>query len=528
MPEDIEKLRKLGETVKAASLCALGGTAPNPVLTTIRYFGDEYEEHIRKHHCRAAVCAGLVKAPCSHTCPAGIDIPRYVRFAVLGKFAESLAVIREKVPFPGILGRVCFHPCEAKCRRGQLDQAVAIKSLKRAAATYGDGLWREQFKIKRPTGRRIAVVGSGPAGLTAAYYLVKQGHSVVVFEAASEAGGMMRLGIPAYRLPRDILECEIEEIKSIGVEIRTNRQIDSLDGLFGEGYNAVFVATGAHKGTRMGIEGEDSPGVVDCISFLRSVNLGQRVGVGDEVVVVGGGNAAIDASRTARRLGARKVRILYRRARHEMPASDEEIEAALAEGVEFEFLVSPIKVSNEDGKLMITLVRNQLGSVDNTGRRRPEPIPDSEFFVSCNTLITAIGQEPEKSARFRLPQGKGGTIRVDPESLCVDGGRIFAGGDIVTGPASVIEAIAAGRQAAISIDKYLGGNGDIDEMLVQQEPVELPGLEEGERFRPQMPCLLDGVLDSFSETELGYTPDTASSEARRCLRCDLEEKEERQ
>jgi len=175
MPEDIEKLRKLGETVKAASLCALGGTAPNPVLTTIRYFGDEYEEHIRKHHCRAAVCAGLVKAPCSHTCPAGIDIPRYVRFAVLGKFAESLAVIREKVPFPGILGRVCFHPCEAKCRRGQLDQAVAIKSLKRAAATYGDGLWREQFKIKRPTGRRIAVVGSGPAGLTAAYYWSNKG-----------------------------------------------------------------------------------------------------------------------------------------------------------------------------------------------------------------------------------------------------------------------------------------------------------------------------------------------------------------
>lgn len=526
--EDIEKLVALAETIKATSLCALGGTAPNPVLTTIRYFREEYEEHIKKHHCRAAVCPGLVKAPCSHTCPAGIDAARYVRLAGLGKFAESLAVIREKVPFPAVLGRICFHPCETKCRRGQLEQAIAIKVLKRAAADYGDDIWRANSKMKPATRRKVAVVGSGPAGLTAAYYLAKLGHGVTVFEAAPEAGGMMCLGIPAYRLPRDILIQEIEEIKRVGVEIRTNSRIESLPKLLDSGYDAVFVATGAHQGMKMGIEGENSPGVIDCVTFLRMINLGQKVNIGDVVAVVGGGNAAIDASRTALRLGAKKARILYRRTRREMPASDEEIEGAVAEGVELEFLVSPIKVTRKEGRISLVLVRNALGKIDATGRQRPEPIPGSEFTIECDTVIVAIGQQPESSARFGLPEGPGGTIKVDPDTLCAEGGKIFAGGDVTSGPASVIEAIAAGRQAAISIDKFLGGDGDINEKLAPSEELaELPPLEEGEKYRPQMPCLRKGVLSSFSEVELGYSPEAAMEEGKRCLRCDLEEKEGR-
>lgn len=521
--EDIDELLALGESIKAAALCALGGTAPNPVITTIRYFREEYEEHIKKHHCRAAVCAGLVKAPCSHTCPAGIDVPRYVRLASVGKFAESLAVIREKVPFPAVLGRVCFHPCESKCRRGQVEQAVSIMGLKRAAATYGGESWRAKTRVSPPTGRQVATIGSGPAGLTAAYHLAKRGHLVTIFEAAPEPGGMMRLGIPAFRLPRDVLDQEIAEIEALGAGIRTNSRIDSLQDLLRGGYDAVFVATGAHQGMKMGVEGEDSPGVIDCVSFLRRVNLGEDLAVGDTVVVVGGGNAAIDASRTALRLGARRAKIVYRRTRQEMPAADEEIDAAVAEGVELEYLVSPVRVTTKDGRLSLVLLRNELGSVDATGRRRSEPMPGTEFPIACDTLIVAIGQQPESTARLGLAKGRGGTIQVDADTLRAAGGAVFAGGDVVTGPASVIEAIAAGRQAAISIDKYLGGDGDIDERLAPLEDLlDLPPLEEGERHRPEMPSLAGGVLAGFREIELGYGADAAAYEARRCLRCDLE------
>ncbi|MBA7476630.1 Ion-translocating oxidoreductase complex subunit C [subsurface metagenome] len=269
--EDIDLLLELSESIKAGSLCALGGTAPNPVLTTIRYFRDEYEEHIKKHHCRAAVCPGLVTAPCSHTCPAEIDVPRYLRFIAEGKPAEAVAVIREKIPFPAVCGLVCFHPCEAKCRRAQLDEAIAIRMLKRFAWEHDTGMWKQKIKVAPATGKRVAIIGSGPAGLTAAYYLAKLGHSVTVFEALPEPGGMMLVGIPDYRLPKDALRAEIKEIEDIGVEIRTNTRVDSIDKLFKEGYNAVFLAIGAHQGLKIGVEGEDSPRVMECVNFLREV-----------------------------------------------------------------------------------------------------------------------------------------------------------------------------------------------------------------------------------------------------------------
>ncbi len=525
-PEDIDLLLELSEAIKAGSLCALGGTAPNPVLTTIRYFRDEYEEHINKHRCRAAACRGLVTAPCSHTCPAGIDAPRYIRFIGKGKPGGAVAVIREKIPFPSVCGLVCFHPCEAKCRRAQLDEAIAIRMLKRYAAEHDTGAWKENLKPPPATGKRVAIVGSGPSGLTAAYYLARRGHSVTVFEALPEPGGMMRVGIPDYRLPKDILRAEIKEIEDTGVDIKTNTRVESIDSLFQEGYNAVFLAIGAHQGMRIGVEGEDSPRVMECVNFLREVSLGRKVEVGDKVAVIGGGNAATDAARTALRLGAKEVTIVYRRTQAEMPANPEEVEEAIAEGVQIYFLAAPSRVISQNGRVGLESIRMELGEMDTSGRRRPEPVKGSEFIMSFDTIIGAIGQRPEVPRQFNLATGRGNTIEVTPDTLATSREGVFAGGDAVTGPASVIEAIADGRQAAISIDKYLGGSGDIDEVLAPPEEAATALEEAEEKRRPQMPMLaVEQRLGNFGQVELGYTDEMAIEEALRCLRCDLEERE---
>ena len=524
--EDIDLLLNLSEQVKAGSLCGLGQTAPNPVLTTIRYFRNEYEEHIKRHHCQAAVCEGLVRAPCSHTCPAGVDVPRYIRFIAEGKFAEAVALIREKIPFPSVCGHICVHPCEAKCRRGLLDDAIGIRVLKRFAAEHDTGLWKPNSKVAPATGKRVAIVGSGPAGLTAAYYLAKLGHSVTVFEALPEPGGMMRVGIPDYRLPKDILRAEIEEIESVGVDIKTNTPVDSLDGLFKTGYNAIFLAIGAHQGIKIGVKGEDSPRVRECVSFLRDVSLGKGVKLGDRVAVIGGGNAAIDSARTALRLGAKEVTIVYRRTQTEMPASAEEIDGAIAEGVEIHFLAAPSRIIGRNGELELECLGMRLGEVDASGRRRPEPIEGSEFIMSFDTIIAAIGQRPEIPGRFNLTPGRGNTIQVDPDTLATSRDGVFAGGDAISGPASVIEAIANGRQAAISIDKYLGGSGEIDETLAPPEEAAAPLGEAVEGRRAEVPTLpVAERLKGFSQVELGLSEEMAIKEAERCLRCDLEERE---
>ncbi len=524
--EDIDLLLELSKGIKAGSLCGLGQTAPNPVLTTLRYFRDEYEEHIKKHHCRAAVCPGLVTAPCSHICPAGIDVPRYVRFIAEGKPAEALAVIREKIPFPAVCGLVCFHPCEAKCRRGQLDEAIAIRMLKRVAAEHDTGLWKQNIKVAPATGKRVAIVGSGPAGLTAAYYLAKLGHSVTIFEALPEPGGMMRVAIPDYRLPKNILKAEIKEIEDIGVDIKTNTRVDSIDSLLSDSYDAVFVAIGAYQGIRIGVEGEDSPRVIECVNFLRDVSLGRKVEVGNKVAVIGGGNAAIDSARTTLRLGAKEVTIVYRRTRAEMPASPEEVEEALAEGVQIYYLAAPSRIVSRNSSVELESIRMELGAMDASGRRRPEPIKGSEFTMRFDTIIAAIGQRPDIPDQFNLALGRGNVVEVDPDTLATSREGVFAGGDAVSGPASVIEAIAAGRQAAISIDKYLGGSGDIDEVLAPPEEEVAPLEEAEEKRRPQMTTLpVKKRLCDFSQVELGYSDEIAIEEAMRCLRCDLEERE---
>jgi NADH-quinone oxidoreductase subunit F len=524
-PDDIELLQELAQSVKDNSLCGLGQTAPNPVLSSIRYFRNEYEEHIKKHHCAAAVCKGLVKAPCSHTCPAGVDVPRYVRFISEGKYDQAVAAIREKLPFPSICGHVCPHPCETKCRRGQVDEAIAIRALKRFAAEKGNGLWKAKAKVAASTGKRLAIVGSGPAGLTAAYYLARRGHAVTVFETLPEPGGMMRYGIPEYRLPREVLAEEIEEIRRTGVDIKTSTKVASMDELLEHGYSAVFLAIGAHQGAKLRIEGEDSPGVVEGVSFLREISMGNKVNVGERVAVIGGGNVAIDAARSALRLGAKDVTIMYRRTRDEMPASDEEIKEALLEGVKIEFLAAPIRIERRSGSLQLTCTRMKLGAVDESGRRRPVPIDGQEFSLTFDTVVAAIGQVPEAPEKFGLPLGRGNTFRVDDDTLATTREGVFAGGDAVTGPATVIEAVAAGRQAAVSIDKYLGGSGIIDEALATpQEIGTLPALEEGEKHRVSIPTLSVGKrLCGFAEVELGLGEEMAIEEAKRCLRCDLEE-----
>ena len=463
--------------------------------------------------------------PCSDACPAHIDIPRYVHYIAQGKYSEALAVIREKVPFPGSLGRVCIHPCEEACRRGQLNDPISIKELKRSAADRGDESWRSNSKVAEPTGKRIAVVGAGPAGLTAAYYLTKSGHSATVFEALAEPGGMMRVGIPEYRLPRDILGGEIQVIREAGVDIRTNTRIESIESLIEQGYDAVLLAIGAHKGTKIGVEGEDLPGVMDGASFLREVNLGKEVKPGNKVAVIGGGNSAIDGARVALRLGAKEVTIVYRRTRAEMPASPEEVEAALHEGISIEFLAAPSKITQRNGVLGLECIRMKLGEPDASGRRRPEPIQGSEFTMDFDSVIAAIGQAPEVPSQFDVKLGRGSTLQADRRTLQTSRQGVFAAGDAVTGPASVIGAIAAGRLAASSIDKYLGGSGVIDEVLA---PVEEGngwlGKDDGfaDRQRVHMPCLpVERRIRNFVEVETGLTEEMAVGEAGRCLRCDL-------
>jgi NADPH-dependent glutamate synthase beta subunit-like oxidoreductase/Pyruvate/2-oxoacid:ferredoxin oxidoreductase delta subunit len=464
-----------------------------------------------------------VAVPCKYACPAGINVPLYIYLIGEGRYQEALSIIREKVPFPGVLGRVCIHPCEEACRRGALNEPISIRFMKRFVADRDHGEWK-QFSRKLPaTGKKVAVVGSGPAGLTVGYYLAKAGHAVTVFEQFSKAGGMMRLGIPDYRLPPEVLDKEIEEITSAGVDIKLNSRVESIDWLFEQGYDAVFLALGAHRGMGLGVEGDKSPGVYDGASFLRDVNLGVKVDVGNKVAVIGGGNVAIDGARVALRLGARDVRILYRRTRAEMPASPEEVEAALEEGIKVIFLIGHVRISQEDGHLSLTCNRMELGEPDASGRRRPVPVRGSEFSEEYDAIIGAIGQAPEIPAGFQVKTGRGNTIQAD-DNLATSRPGVWAGGDAVTGPDSVIRAIAAGRRAAQSIDRYLGGDGIIDEELTRERKIGMcPGMTEDDftgRTRVEMPCLpTEQVTGNFTEVELGLTEAGAVAEGRRCFQC---------
>lgn len=462
--------------------------------------------------------------PCTNTCPAGIDIPRYVRLIAAGKYQDALEVIREKVPFPLALGYACDHQCEEVCRRGQVNEPISIKALKRFVAERDNGRWRSKLGIPPSTGKKAAIVGSGPAGLTAAWYLRLAGHEVTVFEAMEEPGGMMRAAIPAYRLPREVLKKEIDEMRNVGIKILTGSKIDSLDGLFKKGFDAVFVGVGASYGMKMGVEGEDDPRVMDGLYFLKAVAFGKKPDVSGEALVVGGGNVAMDVARTLLRTGAKKVTVLYRRTRDEMPALAEEIEEALKEGVKIKFLTAPVKIT-AGKRLEVECAQMKLGEPDSSGRRRPVPIEGGNIVIKADRMVSAIGQQPALPAGFGLDLDKKNRIPADAETMACPVKGVFAGGDAVTGPASIIKAIQAGRKAAAAMDAYLGGSGNIDRELVPAEEPP-PCLFRDEHFcaaeRAAIPSIPEaGRKNNFKLVELPYKEKTAVEEAKRCLRCEL-------
>jgi formate dehydrogenase beta subunit len=449
-----------------------------------------------------------------------------VRLIGQDKPSEALAVIREKIPFPSVCGLVCVHPCQAKCRRGQVDEPIAIRELKHYAVKHGGETWKQKAQIRPPTGKRVAIVGAGPAGLTCAYYLARLGHSVTIYESASEPGGMMHQAIPAYRLPKDILKSEIQRILDLGIDLKTGFHVGSAELLLAQGYQAVFAAIGMHGRVRLGFPGEDNPHYLDSIAFLKAVSTGQRVKLEGRITVIGGGNTAIDIVRSALRLGAKEATLVYRRTRAEMPASSEEVEAALEEGVRIMELVAPLAIKDKNGAALLECQRMRLGPVDGSGRRRPLPVEGELFSMEFDTIIGAIGQHLELEESLGLPHGKHNTIEVDPYTLASRQNGIFAGGDAVRGPSSIIEAIADGRQAAQSIDIFLGGSGDISEKLIEPEASPGPVGEPTDKHRVHPDTVpVSRRLKGFDPIEAGYSREQAMEEALRCLHCDLEPRE---
>ena len=526
--EDLDKLELLAEHIKKGSLCGLGQTAPNPVLSTLRHFREEYEEHIVLKTCRAAVCDGLVRAPCQHACPAGVNVPEYLALAAEGRLTEAANIIRRRNPFISVCGRVCAHPCESRCRRSEIDQPLAIRALKRYIADYMEDY---DTPIASPTHGRaeIAIIGSGPAGLSCAYFLALMQRPSVIFEAQPIPGGMLSLGIPEFRLPKNILNKEIGFILSHGITLKTETRIDNAMDLLKEGFQAVFVATGGQRGKQIDIEGNDLSGVLDALEFLRDRGLGKGMDLaGKRIVILGGGNAAVDVSRSAIRLGAKEVTILYRRTRNEMPAYEEEIDGALEEGVKLITLGIPKRIISKGQTVTaIEFLQAELGEAEADGRRRPIPVEGTETKIKCDIVIPAIGQNASTES-VNVPGGpeltKWGTIKVDPVEFSTTVDFIYSGGDCVTGPASVIGAIAAGQKAAISIDKRLGGNGNLPQDIGFSFTKPDEAALTKSIARPEEKTIsLKERKRGFAEVVLGLDRSLALAEAGRCLRCDLEE-----
>ncbi len=462
--------------------------------------------------------------PCRVACPAGVNAQGYIALISQGKFKEALEVVRRAMSFAAVCGRVCTHPCEIDCERGKVDEPIAIRSLKRFISDYELKVGREKAPaIKRTNEAKVAVIGSGPAGLACAYDLVREGYPVTVFESLSEPGGLLRYGIPEYRLPKAVLDNEIGYIQELGVEIKTGTPVKSLVEIFNQGYRAIFLASGAQTSLKMGIPGEDTRGVIHALSFLKQVNSGERVELGNRVAVIGGGNAAIDSARVALRLGAKEVTVVYRRSRAEMPAIPSELKEAEREGVRIHFLAAPVQVLARDGQLTgIECIKMKLGEPDASGRRRPIPIEGSQFTMDVDNLIIAIGQGIDKEALPKeLAYTAWGTLSVDPLTLQTNIDGVFAGGDVVSGPADVIAAIAAGKEAAISVDRYLTGV-DLKEGRPTQPKKVKEVSKEGvkKKARGAMPLLdTQKRVSFFAEVELGFDEKTAIEEAKRCLNC---------
>ncbi len=472
------------------------------------------------------------RAPCVYACPASLNVQGYVQMVKEGKYEQALNIIMEDLPLPGVLGRVCPHECENACRRCDVDQPVAIRNLKRLAADQFDP---RKIKIKCLPEReeKVAIIGSGPAGLSAAYHLARKGVKSTIYEALPQAGGMLRVGIPEHRLPRDILDQEIEVITNLGVEIKTNTALGpdlTIDDLKKDGFKAVYLALGAHKGIELGIPGEDAKGVRQGVDFLREVNLTGKTEVGNKVGIIGGGNVAIDVARVAVRMGAEEVSIIYRRTRKEMPAFEEEIHAAEEEGVNITYLAAPEEVIIKNGKIAaLKVIRMELGEPDASGRRRPVPVEGSQYEIEIDQLIQAIGQRPDLSSLEKvngLELTRWNTIVADQTTYVTSMEGVFTGGDVETGPDIAIRAVAAGKEVAESIVRYIDGQ----EMAEGREPISNK-LKENANYRPiredepvvervAMPELpIKDRAGNFKEVEQGYDEEAGKAEAARCVNC---------
>jgi NADH-quinone oxidoreductase subunit F len=535
--EDLDSLEELGRTISTASICGLGQTAPNPILTTLRHFRSEYEAHILDKKCPAVVCKQMFRAPCQHTCPVELDVPGYISLIKEKKYQQAYEIIMQRLPLPLSVGRVCPAPCQKKCTRAQNDEAIAIRHLKRYAADYAYEHGFEYIpEIQFKQDEKVAIIGAGPAGLSAAWDLHIDGYQVTIFEALPVAGGMLSVGIPEYRLPKKILNFEIDHMRKMGIEIRLNTRIDDPVSLLEKGYSAVFIAVGAHIGIKMNIPGEDLKGVMDAVDFLQPINLGDRLDIGEKIAIIGGGNSAIDAARVAVRKGAREVHVFYRRERADMPAEEEEVIGAEEEGVKFHFLTAPLKVLGQNGKVVgLDLMDMELKAFDNSGRRTPEAVEGSQHTMPFDMVIGAIGQRPgTDSMRLKgLTSAKSGRIIADQRTLATNMIGVFAGGDAVTGPALVIDAIAAGQRAASSIRDYLHGKAlspTVHRNAYKPVPVSFtPPTKEETQEKPRVHISEIPLSDrktSFEEVIVGYNPRDARVEASRCLRCDLMDEDE--
>ncbi|OGU54942.1 MAG: hypothetical protein A2V66_02190 [Ignavibacteria bacterium RBG_13_36_8] len=539
--EDLDLLEELAHVVKDTTMCGLGQSAPNPVLSTLRYFHHEYERHIIDKRCDAFVCKELVGAPCQSTCPLGTEAWRYTAYIAQGKYEEAYTVIREANPFPSVCSRVCDHPCEERCKAGTSGgDPIAIRALKRFVTDRIDPLTYIPDRTTWQGGKQphVAIVGSGPAGFTAAHYLSLRGCKVTIFEAENKYGGMLNCAIPSYRLPREVLQREIDSLIDKNITVKCNTALGkdfSIDGLFNDNYSAVLLALGAHKSRPLNLENENVEGIFPSIEFLKSFNLNSDMQAKGRVGVIGGGNSAIDSARTAlRQKDVRSVTILYRRTKDEMPAFAEEIEAAEQEGIKIQTLVSPTKVLVSNGRLSgMELIRNELGETDSSGRRKPVPVEGTEYTIELDTLIVAIGEDsgidclsPAKSSGVETTNH--GTVKIDPTTLQTNRTGVFAAGDLVTGPNTVIEAIAAGKKAALMIERFLKNEPMKQPLLprlpkVYVEPIEMDEEETKNSSRIQTPrAPATWRKRNFAEVEVSLSPDEAVYEAQRCLRCDLE------
>ncbi len=543
--EDLAFLKEISGLIKESSLCELGMSSPVPLLHALEYFEDEFTAYLEENRSPSGnglTYRPMLTAPCRNGCPAHINIPRYIECIKEGDFEEALAVNREKTPLVGTLGRVCVHPCEENCNRQPYDQSLSIRLLKRFAADFGaKNNYDQNLQPAKPPAdaTKVAVVGAGPAGLNCAYQLAQKGYAVTIYESLPVAGGMLAVGIPSYRLPRDILNAEVEVVESLGVEIKYNTEVGvdiTMEQLWDEGYKAIFVANGLHDSAKMGCKGEDAgyKGYMPGVEYLRKVNLGEKVDIGEKIAVIGGGNVAMDCARSALRLGVKEVHLIYRRSRAEMPANEAEVDAAEEEGVIFHLLANPTCIKEENSCVSgLECIQMRLGEPDESGRRRPQPVEGTEHVLEVDTVIPAIGQVADfcyVTPECGLEVTKKGTLNADSQTMETDTPGVFAGGDVVLGAATVIEAIASANRAAEAIDHYIRtGESKLSEQKVNEKHIEDTGVykEEvapemiGGRARLEEEALpVKERIQGFDEAELGFKyPCEVVNEAERCIKC---------